>query len=446
MDVDREDPWVYIPELWPTTTDLRGKDETVYQVLLDECREYLSQGDVVLFGQVHKEGRLTALFSNEDAVMKYSGRQVKPVKPKEGSYMSVILECFQDENFLREIEASNPRLYGKLPKFNAIFMNWYRPPTETEKPDGLGKHADDEKSLTSPVIVSVTFCEPHGERLFSFHEKATDKTVWEKELADGSGLVMMDDCQKRFKHSVSNRKTNSQGKIVGGRINLTFRQIEVEGKAPPRREPLPSPVRTKLTLFCKVREQNGYLSNWYESPITIGGQQFLTVEHYMMWSKAILFNDNETAKKVLATDSPAEVKKLGRGVKNFDEVVWKQNCVRIVLEGNIAKFQQHPNLAKRLLETGESFIAESADYDTVWGIGLSTNDPRAQDMTQWRGYNYLGKILHDVRRRLQGYKSPLQQYADDKIATYIAENPRLDWLGVWQKLATSFQKKYPANN
>lgn len=230
MDVQSvERPWVHIPNLWPTTTDLRGKEESVYEVLLDECRKHLSQGDVVVYGGVHKESRLTALFSNEKAAMKYSGRIVKPIKPDEDSYLSVILNLLTSESFLEQIEMSDPRLKGKLPRgANAIFMNWYRPPTETSKMDGLGPHSDDTRSLSSPVILSVTFCEPHGEKLFSFSEKSSGKTVWEAELEDGSGLVMLEDCQRDYKHSVSNRKTNSKGKITGGRINLTIRALKLD--------------------------------------------------------------------------------------------------------------------------------------------------------------------------------------------------------------------------
>lgn len=436
-----EEPWIYLPNLWPTTAELRGKEESIYDILLDECKEHLVQGTVVVYGGVHKEGRLTALFSNEEAVMKYSGRQVHPVKPKENTYMSVILETIGNEEFLAEIEETNPRLKGKLPKFNAVFMNWYRPPREGEKMDGLGPHSDDEKSLISPVILSVTFCQPHGEKLFSFHDKSSGKVVWEKELENGSGLVMLDGCQSDYKHSVSDRKTNSNGKIVGGRINLTLRQIEVEGKPVVRRISQP-PARNgpQFTLFCKINQPHGYLSNWYKSPISIDGIVFPTVEHYMMWSKAVMFGDSAISQKVMESEDPSTVKKLGRQVRNFDPLKWDANCVRIVLEGNLAKFRQHPDLGKKLLSTGDSYLAEAADYDKVWGIGLSANDPRSQDMKQWNGKNYLGKILHDVRRRLQGYKSPLQDYADEHIAEFITRYPHLDWISVWQKLVAEFQK------
>ena len=46
---------------------------------------------------------------------------------------------------------------------------------------------------------------------------------------------------------------------------------------------------------------NGYLSNWYHSPFTINGICYDSIEQYMMYQKALTFNDVETAEKILKT-------------------------------------------------------------------------------------------------------------------------------------------------
>ena len=72
----------------------------------------------------------------------------------------------------------------------------------------------------------------------------------------------------------------------------------------------------------------------------------------MMYKKAELFSDLETAKKILESTSPAKQKKLGRQVKGFDQQIWDQHCKQIVYEGNYAKFTQNPDLKKEeLLKT-----------------------------------------------------------------------------------------------
>ena len=39
--------------------------------------------------------------------------------------------------------------------------------------------------------------------------------------------------------------------------------------------------------------------------------------------------------------------------------------------------------------------------DTRWGIGLSAEDDRVLDESQWQGENLLGKVLMQVRQELK---------------------------------------------
>jgi ribA/ribD-fused uncharacterized protein len=59
--------------------------------------------------------------------------------------------------------------------------------------------------------------------------------------------------------------------------------------------------------------------------ITIDGITYPTAEHWMMAQKARLFNDQEHARQVLASASPAHAKKIGRLVEGFDGNVWDQH-------------------------------------------------------------------------------------------------------------------------
>lgn len=157
-------------------------------------------------------------------------------------------------------------------------------------------------------------------------------------------------------------------------------------------------MQANFILFCKVNQPNGYLSNWWSAPFELDGVLYPTTEHHMMYQKAILMGDHEVAQKVLKATSPAQVKALGRQVKNFNPRLWDDKKFEVVLQGNLAKFKAHRELLERLLATGDAIIAEAADYDRVWGIGLSANDPRAQDPSQWQGENLLGQVLMAVRQ------------------------------------------------
>ena len=39
--------------------------------------------------------------------------------------------------------------------------------------------------------------------------------------------------------------------------------------------------------------------------------------------------------------------------------------------------------------------------DTRWGIGLSADNDRVLDESQWQGENLLGKVLMEVRKELK---------------------------------------------
>ena len=54
-----------------------------------------------------------------------------------------------------------------------------------------------------------------------------------------------------------------------------------------------------MICFHNPDEENGYLSNWYLSEFTIDDITFSSMEQYMMYEKAILFHDQETAEKIL---------------------------------------------------------------------------------------------------------------------------------------------------
>lgn len=131
------------------------------------------------------------------------------------------------------------------------------------------------------------------------------------------------------------------------------------------------------------------------------GYTFLFCEQWMMFNKAKLFKDEESAAQILKVTIPIECKKFGRKVKSFDEDVWKQENERIVLEGNRLKFTQNPNLLQELLKTEGTTLVEASPFDKLYGIGLAAKNPKAQDRSTWRGKNLLGELLTRLREELK---------------------------------------------
>ena len=156
-----------------------------------------------------------------------------------------------------------------------------------------------------------------------------------------------------------------------------------------------------MVCFHNPDEENGYLSNWYLSEFSAGGVSFSSMEQYMMYRKALLFCDEKMAAKILDTGDVAEVKRLGRNVSNYNDVVWNGMRQIIVYRGLMEKFRQNGELADQLLATGEKILAECAVHDRIWGIGISMTDEARFHMDQWKGQNLLGFALMKVRRSLK---------------------------------------------
>jgi ribA/ribD-fused uncharacterized protein len=154
-----------------------------------------------------------------------------------------------------------------------------------------------------------------------------------------------------------------------------------------------------LVLFWKPPAP---FSQWTPCTFTLDGVTYNCAEQFMMAEKARLFGDDATLAKILATASPKTHKALGRKVAGFDGAVWGARCLEVVVRGNEAKFGQDDALRAALLATGEKRLVEASPYDTIWGIGLRADDPRALDPATWRGTNLLGQALERVRATLRG--------------------------------------------
>lgn len=145
------------------------------------------------------------------------------------------------------------------------------------------------------------------------------------------------------------------------------------------------------------------LSQWYDCKFTVGGVIYKTAEHWMMAQKALLFGNSDLFDKIINSNRPAEAKELGRQVICFDELVWNDHKYQIVKTGNIHKFNQHPGLARYLLNTHDKILVEASPADRIWGIGLAQDSAYIDNIYAWQGQNFLGFALMEVRDFLKTF-------------------------------------------
>ena len=140
--------------------------------------------------------------------------------------------------------------------------------------------------------------------------------------------------------------------------------------------------------IASFRGKYGFLSNMYKCPVKFDGVEYSCSESAFQAQKCAYNVDKAEFKNL----DGVEAKKLGRKVTLRSD--WEKVKKDVMFEIVSAKFSQHPDLAKKLVATGDKQLVEGNTwYDTYWGV------------FNGRGKNVLGKILMDVREELIMNKS-----------------------------------------
>lgn len=142
------------------------------------------------------------------------------------------------------------------------------------------------------------------------------------------------------------------------------------------------------------------LSQWWKCSFMENGIFFCCAEQYMMYKKALLFEDFEYAYKILKSEEAREIKEYGRLIRNFNDEQWNLHKQEIVVQGNILKFSQNTELREYLKKTGTKILVEASPYDKIWGIGMKKGTEGILNPLNWKGENLLGFSIMETRERV----------------------------------------------
>ena len=155
------------------------------------------QDEIRVYGKIHPQPRLTALFGNEGKSYSYSNITMQPHP------WSLLLQKLKTA--IEKVTDTN---------FTTVLLNQYR-----DGKDSNGWHSDNENELgINPVIASLSF---GAERMFQLKHNLDKDLKKSIVLEHGSLLLMKGTTQHFWKHQIP--KT---AKPIGSRINLTFRLIK----------------------------------------------------------------------------------------------------------------------------------------------------------------------------------------------------------------------------
>ncbi|RDI58274.1 alpha-ketoglutarate-dependent dioxygenase AlkB family protein [Flavobacterium glaciei] len=153
--------------------------------------------EIRVYGKIHPQPRLTALFGNEG----------KPY-----SYSNITMQPHPWNLLLQKLKTKIEKVSDTI--FTTVLLNQYR-----DGKDSNGWHADNEKELgTNPVIASLSF---GAERTFQLKHNLNKDLKKSIVLEHGSLLLMKGSTQHFWKHQIP--KT---AKPIDPRVNLTFRVIK----------------------------------------------------------------------------------------------------------------------------------------------------------------------------------------------------------------------------
>lgn len=95
----------------------------------------------------------------------------------------------------------------------------------------------------------------------------------------------------------------------------------------------------------------------------------------------------EDWKKIASLKTPGQAKREGQKLALRDD--WERIKIEVMRILLFEKFLSHPDLAERLIATGEAELVEGNTWgDTYWGV------------CDGKGLNMLGKLLMDLRKEL----------------------------------------------
>jgi ribA/ribD-fused uncharacterized protein len=154
-----------------------------------------------------------------------------------------------------------------------------------------------------------------------------------------------------------------------------------------------SPERITMTHVVHFYLKDGpygEFSNFAAYPMELDGKTWPTSEHYFQAQK---FHGTEHEEEIRCETSPMKAARMGRARHRPLRPDWETVKDDIMRRAVRAKFTQHLELRRMLLETGDAVIVEHTDNDTYWGDGGDGSGS---------GKNMLGKILMEVRAELRG--------------------------------------------
>ena len=160
-----------------------------------------------------------------------------------------------------------------------------------------------------------------------------------------------------------------------------------------------------VILFAEPNTNDyGFLSLKWTVEIEFNGTMYNSAYQAIAAEIAKSFNDQDNLQKIMIAETPDDVNYTLANVPGdaeINETKWNDLTKQFIYDVNIAKYNQYPELAARLLETKNATLGAYIPDDNLIGIGLSIDNIQAKNSVNWTGQNLLGKALMDIRQKIR---------------------------------------------
>ena len=186
-----------------------------------------------------------------------------------------------------------------------------------------------------------------------------------------------------------------------------------------------------VILFAEPETNDyGFLSLKWAVEIEFNGTMYNSAQQAVYAEIAKSFNDQENLQKIMLAESPDTISyKVDDvpGETEINETKWNDLTKQLIYDINIAKFNQFPELAARLLETKDSMLGAYLPNDNLIGIGISIDNIQSKNPINWTGQNLLGKALMDIRSKIRTERQMATQVAqiDKPLPRPIRRKPKI---------------------
>ena len=137
-------------------------------------------------------------------------------------------------------------------------------------------------------------------------------------------------------------------------------------------------------MIDKFSGKNRWLSNFWPAEVELNGMTYASVEHAYQAAKTLNMEDRGLFQGVTASVA----KSLGKKLAVRDD--WNEIKIAVMTDLNLQKYTKHPELAAKLIATGDELLVEGNTWgDVFWGVCKGIGD------------NHLGKILMEIRKNIQ---------------------------------------------